>query len=93
MAHVIKQSNIENNEELEAYHKPLTKEDIHNIRELYLTGVTQKTIASEYNIHVKMVYNITRLLAYKRVPLKKYPGMRTDTEMEYMDLVIQRGLR
>ena len=57
------------------YHKHLSKGDIYDIVGKYLGGDTQKSISIDYDITIKLVYNIVHMKIYKNFNVSaKYPN-------------------
>lgn len=51
----------------EQHRKPLTDEDVRNIRRRSNEGVSRKELAEEYNIDVSCIYNLLRGTTYKHI--------------------------
>ena len=66
------------------YHKHLKRSDIYDIVDRYISGDTQKSIAEDYGITIKLVYNIVHMKIYKECNVSnKY--------QDYWDLVYSRS--
>ncbi len=51
----------------EQHRKPLTNEEVRDIRKRSKEGVSRKELAKEYNIDVSCVHNLLRGTTYKHV--------------------------
>lgn len=66
----------------EFYHKNLTEEEVYDIVDRYFEGSTQQSLADEYEVSLKEIYNIVYGKIYKQYDVKsRYPDYqeRLDT--------------
>ncbi len=66
------------------YTHKFTKKQIVSLREEYLEGATQDSLAEKYGMSKKMVYLILYLKKYKHIPIHL-------EEAEYMDALHMRS--
>lgn len=53
------------------YHKNLTQKEVYDIVQNYLDGATQASLASDYDVSIKEIYNILYCKIYKQYKVDK----------------------